>query len=75
MGRQGLQTPGIPVRGGLLKNLQRRSVSMKITEVMKKLLAIALSLCMLFQYVPVTAFAAAENGLCEHHSVHTNECG
>ncbi len=48
---------------------------MKKTEAMKKLLSILLSLCMLLQFAPVTALAAAEDGLCEHHSVHTDECG
>lgn len=42
---------------------------------MKKILSILLCLCMLSQYAPVMAFAAAEDGLCAHHTEHTADCG
>ena len=50
---------------------------MRVNERMKKVFSILLCLCMMAQYVPITAFAVttAENGLCEHHPVHTAECG
>lgn len=38
--------------------------------------AVALSICMAFTLMPSMAFAVeAETGLCEHHPVHTAECG
>ena len=38
--------------------------------------AVALSVCMVFTAMPQAAFAAeVQTGLCEHHSVHTPECG
>ena len=48
---------------------------MSMKERMKKLFSILLCLLMLVQSVPVTVFAAAEDGLCEHHTEHTAECG
>lgn len=48
---------------------------MKKQGTMKKVLSILLCLCMVLQYVPATVFAAAEDNLCEHHAVHTEECG
>ena len=38
--------------------------------------AVALSVCMVFTAMPQMAFAAeVQTGLCEHHPVHTPECG
>ena len=50
---------------------------MKMNERMKKALSILLCVLMLAQYVPTYAFAAtaAEDGLCEHHTEHTADCG
>ena len=49
---------------------------MSMKERMKKLFSILLCLLMLVQSVPVTVFAAAEDGLCEHHTAHSTEvCG
>ena len=38
--------------------------------------AVALSVCMVFTFMPSMAFATeADTGLCEHHQAHTAECG
>ena len=47
---------------------------MRKNERTKKLLSGLLALTMLVQNLPLAVFAAAEDGLCEHHSVHTPEC-
>lgn len=48
---------------------------MKRMESGKKLLSILLCLCMLLQNAPMTAFAAAGDNLCAHHSSHNDSCG
>ena len=48
---------------------------MKMNKRMKKGLSILLCVLMLVQYVPTHAFGAAEEGLCEHHTAHTADCG
>ena len=48
---------------------------MRINERMKRALSILLCVMMLVQYVPLPAFAATTDNLCEHHPVHTAECG
>lgn len=48
---------------------------MRVNERMKKVFSILLCLCVVLQYVPATAFAAAEDGLCAHHTEHTAACG
>lgn len=48
---------------------------MKVNEKMKKLLSSLLCLCMMVQNAPVMAYAAAGDGLCQHHPEHTAECG
>lgn len=43
----------------------------------RRVLAGALSVCMVFTLLPMQAFAMepAQGGLCEHHPAHTAECG
>ena len=48
---------------------------MRINERMKRALSILLCVMMLVQYVPTHAFAATTDNLCDHHPVHTAECG
>ena len=49
---------------------------MRKREKMKKLASGFLALTMVVQNFPVTVFAAAEDGLCEHHTAHSAEvCG
>lgn len=48
---------------------------MRVTERMKNIFSILLCLCMLVQNVPVMAFAATGDNLCDHHIQHTAECG
>ena len=48
---------------------------MRINERMKRALSILLCVMMLVQYVPTHAFAATTDNLCDHHPVHTDECG
>ena len=45
------------------------------TNWFKRTLCSILALVMVLGYVPATAFAAEEDGLCEHHTQHTAECG
>lgn len=45
------------------------------TNWFKRTLCSILAFVMVLGYVPATAFAAAEDGLCEHHTQHTQECG
>lgn len=48
---------------------------MRKTEAMKKVLSILLVFSMVLSYVPIPAFAAAEDNLCGHHTEHTADCG
>lgn len=48
---------------------------MKNMKWLRKGISALLALNMLLLSVPLPAFAAAEDGLCEHHPVHTAECG
>ena len=48
---------------------------MRVNERMKKVFSILICLCMVLQYVPTTVFAVTTDNLCEHHPVHTAECG
>ena len=54
-----------------------KEVFMNVNKKMKKVWSILLTFCMLMSSVPVTTLAEenAANGLCEHHQVHTAECG
>ncbi len=47
----------------------------KKTNLRKKIWSLALCLCMIVSCLPVSAFAEADSGLCEHHHEHTAECG
>lgn len=42
---------------------------------MKRMVSILLVFCMIFSMVPVSAYAAEADGLCEHHPGHTADCG
>ena len=50
---------------------------MKNNKSMKKALSILLCVLMLAQYLPTHAFAVstAGDGLCQHHTEHTDGCG
>ena len=48
---------------------------MKVNDKMKKILSIALTLCMVLSYTPSTAFAVGTDNLCDHHAEHTADCG
>ena len=41
----------------------------------KRLLSGILACLLVAEYIPAPAFASAEEGLCEHHTSHTAECG
>ena len=41
----------------------------------KRLLCGILACMLVLEYIPAPAFASAEEGLCEHHTFHTAECG
>ena len=41
----------------------------------KRLLSGILACLLVAEYIPAPAFASAEEGLCEHHTFHTAECG
>ena len=41
----------------------------------KRLLSGILACLLVAEYIPAPAFASAEEGLCEHHTFHTTECG
>ena len=45
------------------------------TNWFQRTLSIILALALVLGYVPVPSFAAAEDGLCAHHTEHTEECG
>ena len=43
-------------------------------ENLKRVLSMLLVVTMLLQYVPMTTFATAEDNLCDHHTVHDEDC-
>ena len=46
---------------------------MRVNERMKKMLSIALTLCMILSYIPAPVYAVGTD--CTHHTEHTAECG
>ena len=53
--------------------LPKEETIMRVNERMKKILSIALTLCMILSYIPAPAYAVGTD--CTHHTEHTAECG
>lgn len=48
---------------------------MRRMEKMKKVWSVLLAISMVMSWVPIPTHAAQTDGLCEHHSIHTEDCG
>lgn len=48
---------------------------MKTKKRAKKVLRFLLTLCMVLSMISITVFAAEADGLCDHHTTHTDDCG
>ncbi len=44
-------------------------------KLLRKVCGVGVCLCLLLSWVPTGAFAITEDGLCDHHPGHTEECG
>ena len=53
--------------------LPKEETIMRVNESMKKVLSIALTLCMVLSCIPTQAYAVGTD--CTHHTQHTDDCG
>ena len=53
--------------------LPKEETIMRVSERMKKVLSIALTLCMVLSCIPTQAYAVGTD--CTHHTQHTDDCG